>query len=63
MLPNNPYIKYAKGGANGYGLVTVEPKAATVAFRTLHSVKDARSPIATAARFAVETGRPGVESA
>jgi alkaline phosphatase D len=63
MLPHNPHIKYAKSGINGYGIVTLEPKAATVAFRTVHSIKDLETPIATTARFAVEAGQPGVQSA
>jgi alkaline phosphatase D len=63
MLPHNPHIKYAKSGINGYGVVSLEGKSANVAFRTVRSVKEAHSPIAITARFAVEAGRPGVESA
>jgi hypothetical protein len=43
--------------------VTLQPKQAEIAFRTLQSEKDAQSGIATMARFAVEAGQPGVKSA
>lgn len=63
LLPRNPHIKYARSEVYGYGVVTLEPKKAEVAFRTLQSEKDAQSGIATMARFAVEAGQPGVKPA
>jgi alkaline phosphatase D len=59
-LPHNPHIRYAKSGVYGYGVATLEPKAASVAFRTVHSIKKQHSPIDTLARFTVEAGKPGV---
>ncbi len=33
FLARNPHLRYGRTGVNGYGLVTLEPKAASVAFR------------------------------
>ncbi len=63
LLARNPHLRYGRTGINGYGLVTLDPKSAQVAFRTVQSVKDVNSPISTLARFAVEPGRPGVQGA
>ena len=63
ILPHNPHITYAKSGIYGYGLVTFSPKSATLQVRTVQSIKDAKSPIATAARFVVEAGQPGAKPA
>lgn len=63
FLARNPHLRYGRTGVNGYGLVTLEPKAASVAFRTVRTVKEKASPIATAARFVVQAGRPGAEHA
>jgi alkaline phosphatase D len=62
-LSHNPHLRYGRSGVNGYGLVSLGPKNAQVAFRTVRSVKEMESPIATLARFAVEPGRPGVQRA
>lgn len=59
----NPHIKYAKSEIYGYGLVTFEPKAATATVRAVESIKRADTPIATASRFAIEAGQPGVKPA
>jgi alkaline phosphatase D len=59
-LPANPHIRYVKSEVYGYGVATLEPKAASVAFRTIRSVKEQNSPIGTLARFTVEAGKPGV---
>ncbi len=48
---------------NGYGVVALEAKQATVSFRTVRTVKEQHSPIATHARFAVEAGQPGARPA
>ena len=48
---------------NGYGVVALEPRAATVSFRTVRSVKKQNSPISTHARFVVEAGKPGAHQA
>jgi alkaline phosphatase D len=59
FMTKNPQIRSAFSEVNGYGLVSLDAKKATVAFRTLADVRDAKSAIATAGRFAVEIGRPG----
>jgi alkaline phosphatase D len=63
LLSHNPDLRYGRTGVNGYGLVALGPKSAQVAFRTVHSVKERSSPIGTLTRFAVESGRPGVQRA
>lgn len=63
LLSRNPHLRYGRTGAHGYGLVTLEPKEAHVAFRTLRSVREMNSAVDTLARFAVESGRPGVQRA
>lgn len=60
LLARNPHIRYGRTGANGYAVVALAPKSAEVAFRTVRSVKERESPVSTLARFAVESGRPGV---
>ena len=60
LVHKNPHIRYGQGGINGYGVVSLEPKAATVSFRTVGSVKEQNSPVSTHARFTVEAGKPGV---
>lgn len=61
VLKEHPYIRYARGGSYGYGLITVEPKMATVVFRMLDNVRDPGSGISTPVRFAVEPGDPGAK--
>jgi alkaline phosphatase D len=63
MAAKNPHIRYARTGVNGYALVALKPKVAAVTFRTVRTVKEQNSPISTLARFAVEAGRPGAQSA
>lgn len=62
-MTKNPHIRYAKSGVFGYARVTLNPQAAQVAFRTVDTIKSPQSGISTAARFAVEAGRPGVVAA
>lgn len=63
LLAKNPHIAYARTAVYGYALVALNAKAASVSFRTVANVKERNSPISTLARFAVEAGRPGVQSA
>jgi alkaline phosphatase D len=60
LLGRNPDLRYGLGGRNGYAQVSLTPKAATVSFRVVGSVKEPTSAIATAQRFTVEAGHPGV---
>ncbi|MBS0540922.1 MAG: alkaline phosphatase D family protein [Proteobacteria bacterium] len=59
----NPHIRYAKGGVNGYGVVTLDARHAAVTFRTVDKVKERSSPVSDLARFVVEAGRPGAQRA
>jgi alkaline phosphatase D len=59
----NPHIRYGRGDVFGYGLVEIGAKQAAVSFRAVDSVRDRQSGISTIARFAVEAGRPGVQTA
>jgi alkaline phosphatase D len=60
LMAKNPHIRAAMSEVNGYGLVALDATKATVSFRTLTDVRDRKSAIATAERFVVEAGRPGV---
>jgi alkaline phosphatase D len=62
-LPNNPHMRYVKSGVWGYGVAELAPKAATVSFRSVRSIKEQNSPISTLARFTVEAGKPGAVAA
>ena len=53
-LAKNPHIRFSLGGANGYGVVALDPKQALVSFRTVTDVRDPKAGITTAKRFAVE---------
>jgi alkaline phosphatase D len=59
MMAKNPHIGSALSEVNGYGVVALAAKQAVVSFRTLADVRDPKSAISTAQRFAVEAGRPG----
>ncbi len=63
LLPKNPQIRAALSGVFGYGLVELDANKALASFRTLSDVRDPRSGITTARRFAVEAGKPGVQTA
>jgi alkaline phosphatase D len=63
LLAKNPQIRFALGGAYGYGVVALDAKQALVSFRTVTDVRDPKSGITTAKRFAVEPGKPGAQSA
>jgi alkaline phosphatase D len=63
FLPNNPHMRYVKSGVFGYGVAELSPKASTVLFRTVQSIKEQSSPISTMAKFTVEAGKPGVVTA
>ena len=62
LLARNPALRYGLGGRYGYAQVALTPKAATVSFRVVDTVKEPTSGIATIQRFAVEAGRPGVSA-
>jgi alkaline phosphatase D len=59
VAAKNPHIRSALTEVNGYGLVVLDTKQAVVSFRALSDVRDPKSAIVTAQRFAVEAGHPG----
>jgi alkaline phosphatase D len=63
MVRLNPHLRYGRGDVNGYGVVALDAKKATVSFRTVKSVKEQNSPVATRESFVVEAGQPGVKPA
>lgn len=63
LLARNPHLRYGLGGRCDDARVELATQAAAIAFRAVYSVKASASGIATAARFAVEAGRPGVVAA
>ena len=63
LLAKNPQLRFARSGAYGYGLAVLRQKSASVDFRSVATIKETTSSISTLARFAVEAGRPGVQTA
>jgi len=59
LVARSPHLRYGLSERNGYGLLTLDAKAALVSFRAVDDVRDPKSGIATAARFAVQAGKPG----
>ncbi|MBM3645925.1 MAG: alkaline phosphatase [Alphaproteobacteria bacterium] len=59
----NPHLRYGHGGAHGYSTVAFERDRATVEFKSVSNVKKSEASVATLKSFAVERGRPGVQSA
>jgi alkaline phosphatase D len=60
---NNPHIRYARSEVNGYGVVALDSRQATVSFRTVKSVKEQHAPVSTLQQFVVEPGQPGAKPA
>ena len=57
----NPDLRFADGSRRGYVRIDFGPKRLDTALRVVETVKKADAPIGTAAHFAVEAGRPGVQ--
>ena len=55
----NPHIRYARADERGYVRFTLDAKTLQAQLRVLDDVRLPDSAIRTAARFAVEAGRPG----
>jgi alkaline phosphatase D len=60
---SNPHIRFADGTRRGYVLVDFTRPSAVAALRVVDTVKQPDAGVATAATFAVEAGRPGVNEA
>jgi alkaline phosphatase D len=59
----NPGFRFAENQIRGYGRMDLSPERCSVAFRGLADVRDPQSAVRDLARFTVESGRPGIESA
>ena len=60
-LAKNPHLRYGRGDKRGYGMMTLDKKRCTVDFQAVDNEKDAASAVRTLARFAVDSGAPGVQ--
>jgi alkaline phosphatase D len=60
-LANNPQFRFARSDRRGYCLLTLGSDA-QVEVRALDTVKQRDSRVETLARFAIEDGRPGLQS-
>ena len=59
-VAQNPHIKYGRSDRRGYVMMEIKPGGAAIRFQALDNVRQAGSGVSTAARFAIENGRPGV---
>jgi len=59
--PFNPHVHYARSDQRGYMRFSLDDKTLAATVRALDDALDADSGIRTAARYAVESGRPGVQ--
>lgn len=57
----NRHLHYGRSDKRGFMLLELRPERATVAFEGLENVRDARSEIATLARFSVADGIAGIK--
>ena len=55
----NPHVKYGRSDKRGYMLMEITPNRTTTHFMGLADVKDAKTPVATLASFAVQDGVAG----
>ncbi|MEU7134022.1 alkaline phosphatase D family protein [Streptomyces sp. NPDC046261] len=62
LLAANPHMKYYDG-RRGYAVVTLDDTRLQADFRTLNAVVTPGAPVATAARFVSEAGKPGFSRA
>jgi phosphodiesterase/alkaline phosphatase D-like protein len=62
-LPFNPHLHHARADERGYVRFTLDQRALQAELRVVDKPLEAASPVRTAARFAVEAGRAGVQKA
>lgn len=60
-LQFNPHIKYGRGDRRGYVRFRLDAKTLDARLRVVDEPLDAASAVNTAARFVVESGRPGAQ--
>jgi alkaline phosphatase D len=63
VLPLNPHIRYARADERGYVALKAGAARVDVALRVVSDVLDPNASVRTAARFAIEAGRPGIQAA
>jgi alkaline phosphatase D len=59
-LPENPNVRFARGGTRGYVRATIEPERLTAALVGVDDAARADSPTRVLATFEVANGHPGV---
>lgn len=62
-LRYNPHVHFGRSDRRGYVRLAVDGRGVDAQMKVLDDARDAKSAISTAARFAVEHGRPGVQRA
>jgi alkaline phosphatase D len=63
VLPLNPHVRYARADERGYVALKAGAARVDVALRVVSDVLDPNAAVRTAARFAIEAGRPGIQAA
>lgn len=61
-LPLNPHVRYGRSDQRGYMRFELREGRLEAELRSVREAWDAKSPLFTAARFAVEAGRPGAQA-
>lgn len=62
-MAENRHFKFANGQMRGYVAMTVRPRITEATLRVVETVKQPGAAIRSAARFAIEDGRPGPQLA
>ena len=62
-LPLNPHVKYGRADERGYVALKLDASRVEASLRVVSDVDDPNATIRTAARFVVESGRPGPQPA
>jgi len=58
-LPLNPHVRYGRADERGYVALKLGASRIEASLRVVSDVEDPKATIRTAARFSVESGRPG----
>jgi alkaline phosphatase D len=61
LVDENPNLRWAGGGVNGYGVLDLGPAGATVTLRAIDDVGDARAGVRTLRRLEVPAGTGRIE--
>ncbi len=62
-VAESPQVRFFDARKRGYALATVRADRLEVDFRAVSDARDPQATVSTLARFAVESGRPGVQPA